>query len=227
MKCEKRSEMMSRSNIQWIFLLEILLASTCVSSLPTDSQVSSLETELEATKNIVHEMLGSVNKLSKQSLVSQTELENIKANVDLQSEKIDAISRRQQTGGGEDLERRFETMFQTIRDSKDSLTAVLEDAMRSVDKKIEDLQEEIVDKLEKKVKRQGRGKFVSEETFDLVARQVEELNKLPESLNASVAQTYTDIKANMARMTITREEFSAFQLSVARDTCKTRVSQSY
>merc|ERR1711997_1049601 len=113
-------------------------------------------------------------------------------------------------------------MFQTIRDSKDSLTAVLEDAMMSVDKKIEDLQEEIVDKLEKKVKRQGRGKFVSEETFDLVARQVEELNKLPESLNASVAQTYTDIKANMARMTITREEFSAFQLSVARDTCKTR-----
>jgi len=187
--------------------------------------VSSLETELEATKNIVHEMLGSVNKLSKQSLVSQTELENIKANVDLQSEKIEDISRRQQTGGGEDLERRFETMFQTIRDSKDSLTAVLEDAMRSVDKKIEDLQEEIVDKLEKKVKRQGRGKFVSEETFDLVARQVEELNKLPESLNASVAQTYTDIKANMARMTITREEFSAFQLSVARDTCKTRFNE--
>ena len=123
------------------------------------------------------------------------------------------------------MEQRFQTMFETIRDSKDSLNAVLEEAMRSVDKKIEDLQEKIVDKLEKKVKRQGRGKFVSEETFDLVARQVEELNKLPESLNASVAKTYTDITANLNRMTITREEFAAFQLSVARDTCKTRVSQ--
>ena len=55
----------------------------------------------------------------------------------------------------------FQTMFQTIRDSKDSVTAVLEDALRSVDKKIEDLQEDIVDKLEKKVKREERGKFAS------------------------------------------------------------------
>merc|ERR1712241_148589 len=94
---------------------------------------------------------------------------------------------------------------------------------RSVDKKIEDLQEKIVDKLEKKVKRQGRGKFVSEETFDLVARQVEELSKLPESLKASVAQTYTNITANIN--SITREEFAAFQLSVARDTCKTRFNE--
>ena len=170
-------------------------------------------------------MLGSVNKLSKQSLVSMTELENIKANIDLQADRIEDISRRQQTGGEENIEGRIETIFQTIRESKDSVTAVLEDALRSVDKKIEDLKEEIVDKLEKKVKRQERGKFVSEETFDLVARQVEELSKLPESLNASVARTYTDITANLNRMTITREEFAAFQLSVARDTCKTRVSQ--
>ena len=218
--------MMSSSTLHWIVLLEMLLASNCV-SLPSDSNISSLETELEATKHIVHEMLGSVNKLSKQSLVSQTELDNIRANIDLQADKIEDISRRQQTGGGENMEGRFETMFQTIRDSRDSVTAVLEDALRSVDKKIEDLQQEIVDKLEKKVKRQERGKFVSEETFDLVARQVEELSKLPESLNASVARTYTDITANINRMTITREEFSAFQLSVARDTCKTRVSHYY
>ena len=182
------------SRIQWLVLLEMLLTSICV-SLPTESKISSLETELNSTRDIVHEMLGSVNKLSKQSLISKTEFENIKANLDLQTEKIEDIS------------------------------ALMEDALRSVDKKIEDLQEDIVDKLEKKVKRQERGKFVSEETFDIVARQVEELSKLPESLNASVARTYTDITANINRMTITREEFAAFQLSVARDTCKTRVSQ--
>jgi len=216
--------MSRRSSIPRIFLIEMLLVSICFSS-PTDSKLSSLETELESTKHIVHEMLGSVNKLSKQSLVSKTELQNLKANIELQADKIDDISRRQQTEGGENMERRFQTMFETIRDSKDSVNAVLEEAMRSVDKKIEDLQEEIVDKLEKKVKRQGRGKFVSEETFDLVARQVEELNKLPESLNASVAQTYTAITANLNRMTITREEFAAFQLSVARDTCKTRFNE--
>merc|ERR1711881_773411 len=102
-RCERRSEMMSSSTIHWIVLLEMLLASNCV-SLPSDSNISSLETELEATKHIVHEMLGSVNKLSKQSLVSQTELENIRANIDLQADKIEDISRRQQTGGGENME---------------------------------------------------------------------------------------------------------------------------
>merc|ERR1711874_409436 len=137
---------MSRiSSIPRIFLIELILVSICFSS-PTDPKLSSLETELESTKHIVHEMLGSVNKLSKQSLVSKTELENIKANIDLQADRIEDISRRQQNGGGENLEGRFETMFQTIRDSKDSVTAVLEDALRSVDKKIENLKEEIVDK---------------------------------------------------------------------------------
>ena len=217
--------MMTSPNIHRIVLLEMLLASICF-SLPTDSKVSSLETELQSTKNIVHEMLASVNKLSKQSLVSKTELENIKANVELQANKINDISRRQQSGGGENLERRFQTMIKTIRDSKDSVTAVLEEALRSVDRKIEDLQAEIVEKLEKKVKRQERGKFVTEDTFDLVARQVVELRKLPESLNASVARTYSDMTANLNRMTITRQEFASFQLSVARDTCRTRVSQS-
>ena len=63
--------MMSSPNIHRIVLLEMLLVSICL-SLPTDSKMSSLETELEATKNIVYEMLTSVNKLSKQSLVSKT-----------------------------------------------------------------------------------------------------------------------------------------------------------
>ena len=88
--------MSNPESIRWIVLLEMLLVSTCF-SWTTDSKMSSLETELEATKNIVHEMLGSVNKLSKQSLVSKTELENIKANIELQGDKIEDLSRRQQT----------------------------------------------------------------------------------------------------------------------------------
>ena len=209
---------MSSPNIHRIVLLEMLLVSICL-SLPTDSKMSSLETELEATKNIVHEMLASVNKLSKQSLVTKTELDNMKANIELQADKIEDISRRQRTGGAENIERRFQTMIQSINDSKDSVTAVLEEALRSVDRKMEDLQE----RLEKKVKQEERGKFVSEETFGLLARQVEQLSRLPESLNASVARSYSALAANLERRTITRQEFVSFQLSVARDTCMTKV----
>ena len=213
--------MMSSPNIHRIVLLEMLLVSICL-SLPTDSKMSSLETELEATKNIVYEMLTSVNKLSKQSLVSKTELDNMKANIELQADKIEDIARRQRTGGAENIERRFQAMIETINDSRDSVTAVLEDALRSVDRKMEELQE----RLEKKVKPQERGKFVSEETFSLLARQVEHLSRLPESLNASVAATYSALAANLERRTITRQEFISFQLSVARDTSRTKVSLS-
>ena len=80
----------------------------------------------------------------------------------------------------------------------------------SVDRKMEELQE----RLEKRVKPQERGKFVSEETFSLLARQEEQLSRLPESLNASVAQTYTAITANLNRMTITREDPSLLTLEL-------------
>ena len=214
--------MMSSPNIHRIVLLEMLLVSRCF-SLSTNSQMSSLETELEATKNIVHEMLTSVNKLSKQSLVTKTELDNMKANIELQAAKIEDISRKQRTGGAENIERRFQTMIQSINDSRDSITAVLEDALRSVDRKMEELQE----RLEKKVKQEEeRGNFVSEETFELMARQVEQLSRLPESLNTSMARSYSAMEANLERRTITRQEFVSFQLSVARDTSGTKVSLS-
>ena len=212
--------------LHWIFILELLFGFSTSSPVNATfgSKLSALESDLKNTKNIVHEMLESVNKLSKESLVSKAELETIKSNIDRNGVKIESISQAQESGDGENLERRFQMMLQTIQDSKDSVSAVLEDAMMSVDAKIDVLKDEILQKLVNKVKRQEAGKFVSEEAFNKVVREIQELSKLPTSLNNSVSKTFKDMTADLDRMTISKEEFASFQLSVARDTCRSRVS---
>ena len=213
--------------IQWVFLLEILFAGTGLSvpsSTSTDSKVSKLESELESTKKIVYEMLESVNKLSKESLVSNAELEQIRTNINLHESKILNLSKMQEVGGGDKIERRFQSMSETIRDSKDSFSAILEDAMISVDKKIAEMKDDIMKNLEERIKRQKRREFVSEEKLEEVSSQIEELSKLPETLSASVAEVHDNITSNFNKMTISREEFASFRLNVARDSSKTRVS---
>ena len=218
---------MCHKHFNWILLFEIFLFCVCSSS-PTDasfdSKLSSLESELEDVKHIVHEMLESVNKLSKESLVSQAELEQMKADINSEGRRIDLITEKaEEAGHVENVERRFQMMFQTIRDSKDSMSAVMEDAMSSVDAKMDALKEDIVDKLVNIVRQETR-KFVTEDAIEELARQVQDLDNLPQSINASMSQSLSNMTADLSSRTISRQEFYAFQLSVARDTCKSRVS---
>ena len=220
---------MCHKHFNWILLFEIFLFCVCSSS-PTDasfdSKLSSLESELEDVKHIVHEMLESVNKLSKESLVSQAELEQMKADINSEGRRIDIITEKaEEAGNVENVERRFQMMFQTIRDSKDSMSAVMEDAMSSVDAKMDALKEDIVDKLVNIVRQETR-KFVTEDAIEELARQVQDLDNLPQSINASMSQSLSNMTADLSSRTISRQEFYAFQLSVARDTCKSRVSLS-
>ena len=220
---------MCHKHFNWILLFEIFLFCVCSSS-PTDasfdSKLSSLESELEDVKHIVHEMLESVNKLSKESLVSKAELEQMKADINTEGRRIDIITEKaEEAGNVENVERRFQMMFQTIRDSKDSMSAVMEDAMSSVDAKMDALKEDIVDKLVNIVRQETR-KFVTEDAIEELARQVQDLDNLPQSINASMSQSLSNMTADLSSRTISRQEFYAFQLSVARDTCKSRVSLS-
>ena len=94
-----------------------------------------------------------------------------------------------------------------------------------MNKKFEDLKTNMMEKLESKVKRSNDvGKFVSEESFEVVARDVEKLKKLPETLTSQMDQSYSKLSKGMSKSTITRDEFARFQLSVARDTSQLRVS---
>ena len=220
---------MCHKHFNWILLFEIFLFCVCSSS-PTDasfdSKLSSLESELEDVKHIVHEMLESVNKLSKESLVSKADLEQMKADINSEGRRIDIITEKaEEAGNVENVERRFQMMFQTIRDSKDSMSAVMEDAMSSVDAKMDALKEDIVDKLVNIVRQETR-KFVTEDAIEELARQVQDLDNLPQSINASMSQSLSNMTADLSSRTISRQEFYAFQLSVARDTCKSRVSLS-
>ena len=219
---------MFRKSLHWILLLELLIGFSNSTPVNTglESKLSALESDLKNTKNIVHEMLESVNKLSKESLISQTEFEKITKNIDRNGIQIENLTRAQESGDAENFERRFQMMFQTIRDSKDSVSAILEDAMMSVDAKIELLKQEILQKLVTKVKWEESEKFVSEEAFNKVARKVQELSQLPSSLNKSVSQSLRNMTADLDKMTISKAEFASLQLSVARDTSRSRVSMS-
>ena len=58
------------------------------------------------------------------------------------------------------------------------------------------------------MKREERGKFVTEAAFDVITQKLEKLENLPVNVTNSV----------------TKNEFAKFQLSVARDTALIRVS---
>merc|ERR1719153_782506 len=95
-----------------------------------------------------------------------------------------------------------------------------------MNKKFDDLKSDMMSKLESKVKRSNEGgKFVSEEAFEVVAREVESLKEFPEKLNAKVEQTYSKLSEGKTEQTITRNEFAQFQLIVARDTSHLRFNE--
>jgi len=194
------------------------------------SKREKLENDLEKMTSLVYDLLKSVNKLTKE-FVSRSDIDQIKESLLKTEEKVDQISNKQEeivqgSGGSEvDIDRKLKTVFESISDSKDSVTAVVEDALYTMNKKFDNLKSDIMAKLETKVKREQRGKFVKEEDFDIVARQVEKLKDLPKSLNEIVDKSYSKMSQGMSKSGISREEFAQFQLNVARDTSHLRFNE--
>jgi len=214
------------------------------SQMPTDSEDQSdvtslteklqeekgkrekLEGDLEKITSLVYELLKSVNKLTKE-YVSKKDIEDIKNGLAKNEKKLGEIVKKQEENSSDgDIDSKISVVFDSIRDSKDSVTAIVEDALYSMNKKFDDLKSDMMSKLESKVKRSNEGgKFVSEEAFEVVAREVESLKEFPEKLNAKVEQTYSKLSEGKTEQTITRNEFAQFQLIVARDTSHLRFNE--
>ena len=116
-----------------------------------------------------------------------------------------------------------ENRISKIENEMKILKTDLSASIHSLESKFAHLQDDLNTKFESKVKREQRGKFVTEETLDLVAKKIERLQDLPKNLTEVVSRTYSDISKDITRTTITRDEFAQFQLMVARDTCRVRV----
>ena len=140
-------------------------------------------------------------------------------NIDNIEEKLNKLSENY-----ENIDERFDTVYQTVSDTKDSLTIFIDDAIKSLSDKFEIFKEDISDKLDDKVKREQRGRFVTEADFDMITRKIDKLEYLPQNLTDAVTNTYSDISEDIIKSTISKEEFASFQLSVVRDTSHLRVS---
>ena len=183
-----------------------------------------LEGDLEKITSLVYELLKSVNKLTKE-YVSKKDIEDIKNGLAKNEKKLGEIVKKQEENNSDgDIDSKISVVFDSIRDSKDSVTAIVEDALYSMNKKFDDLKSDMMSKLESKVKGSNEGgKFVSEEAFKVVAGEVESLKEFPEKLNAKVEKTFSKLSEGKTEQTITRDEFAQFQLLLARDTSHLRV----
>ena len=95
--------------------------------------------------------------------------------------------------------------------------------VKSLQKKFDDLKDDLSSQLENKVKRADGGKFLTDESFEEVSRKVQKLQDLPNALMESVNR----IKLDFPQTAITKEEFSSFQLTVARDLATVKVKVQY
>jgi len=112
-----------------------------------------------------------------------------------------------------------------ISQKYETVANTLETAIINMDRKLEHLKRDILDKLESKVKREQRGKFVTQATFDVISQKIKTLEGLPKNLSKAVSRTYHDITEDISQSTITKDEFASFQLLVARDTCHIRYQE--
>jgi len=107
------------------------------------------------------------------------------------------------------------TMYQSINPTPitiqeiDNRLQTVEDELSSMSKNFYGFQQDIINKLESKVKREERGKFVTEAAFDVITQKLEKLENLPVNITNSV----------------TKNEFAKFQLDVARDTALIRYQE--
>ena len=187
-----------------LLLLSSLHAAVSLPSemISTELRLSQLETELESTRSTLLEILKSVSILSKQYV------------------HTDEGVRLKTT---EDIDMKIEQLQMKIDENKENVTGVVLAAVDTLQKKFDDLKDDLSFQLENMVKRAVGGKFLTEESFEEISRKVQKLQDLPNSIMESVNK----IKLDLPKTAITKEEFSSFQLAVVRDLATVKVKVHY
>ena len=192
-----------------VFLFIFLFLYTSVLSLSTERvntemRLEQIEKELAETKSSLVEILKTISIISKEYVhKDQIELQN-------------------QEDASNELDIKFMSLNEQINDSKKKLTNFVHKAVNSLEKQFVTLKDDLSHKLDKKVKRDHDRKFVTEEKFATVSKQVEKLQTLPLNISRHVNALSEDLTAS----TITRNEFAKFQLTVARDTARVKVKSN-
>lgn len=195
---------------QRVSLFIFLLFCTSVLSLSTERvntemRLEQLEKELVETKSSLVEILKTITIISKE-YVHKDQIEKL-------------MKLQNQDDASNELDIKFMSLNEQINDSKKQLTNFVHKAVNALEKQFVTLKDDLSHKLDKKVKRDHDRKFVTEEKFATVSKQVEKLQTLPLNISRHVNAISEDLSAS----TITRNEFAKFQLTVARDTARVKV----
>lgn len=195
---------------QRVSLFIFLLFCTSVLSLSTERvntemRLEQIEKELVETKSSLVEILKTITIISKE-YVHKDQIEKL-------------MKLQNQDDASNELDIKFMSLNEQINDSKKQLTNFVHKAVNALEKQFVTLKDDLSHKLDKKVKRDHDRKFVTEEKFATVSKQVEKLQTLPLNISRHVNAISEDLSAS----TITRNEFAKFQLTVARDTARVKV----
>ena len=193
---------MSKKRSTLLILISFLVTSVISSStkkVNIEMRLTYLESELTSIKSSLMETLKSVSILSKES-VHKNDREGP---IDLQNNS--------HTEG--ELEIKFMSLNEQINDSKSKLTEIVQN-VDSLEKKFVLLTDGLSHKLHRLQDKREHGTKVTEDNFERVSKQVEKLQSSPLNIsnddNDEISQDLTIAKI--------RNEFSKFQLTVARDT---------
>ena len=178
---------------------------TSILSLSTKNikpRLEQIEKELVETKSSLVELLKTVSIISKE-FVHKDEIEQL-------------INPQNQEDLSDKLDIKFMSLSKQINDAENQLTNFVHTAVDSIEKKFAMIRKDFSHKLNKKIKSNQEEKFVSEEKFQTWSKQVEKLQTFPFNISQHV-NALTD------NLTITRDEFAKFQLTVARDMAHVKV----
>ena len=171
--------------------------------ISTELRLSRLESGLDSTRSTLMEILISFSMLSKQHA------------------HTDGVNTTQAVS--DEIDMKIEQLQMKIDENKENVTGVVLAAVDTLQKKFDALKDDLSFQLENKVKRAVGGKFLTEESFEEISRKVQKLQDLPNSIMESVNK----IKLDLPKTAITKEEFSSFQLRVARDLATVKVKVHY
>ena len=187
------------------FFLYTSVLSLSTERVNTEMRLDQIEKELVETKSSLVEILKTISIISKE-YVHKDQIEEL-------------IKLQNQDDASNELDIKFMSLNEQINDSKKQLTNFVHKAVNALEKQFVTLKDDLSHKLDKKVKRDHDRKFVTEEKFATVSKQVEKLQTLPLNISRHVNALSEDLSAS----TITRNEFAKFQLTVARDTARVKV----
>jgi len=177
-----------------LIVTSILISSSSPFSIDTknllEMRLSHLENEFNSTKSLLSEVLSEVQKVK-----------NISAYY-LRKDDIKKIS------DSNELSEKLETLNKNINDTKDNFKNVIND----LENKFDDLKEDVSSKIDSKVKRERSKKFITEESFNVVTKKLQDI---PTNFSKKIHEISEDI-FNSA---ITKDEFASFKLMMARDVC--------